>query len=215
MPAQTPSDQAVAVGFWIFPPDRELGLLLALLAVLVAGCASTTVRFEPAPPDTAVCQAAGESVSALVLWAPAWRPDQKDVPLREVAAEQGVRRFFDDSGCFARVRIQRAASGMPADAQDVRRLAAISQLKPDRIVAIWVRELGPVVKLLASPALVDGGTEVVLTVGSYSADGSARTSLFSVHWQNGGPGVVKGVATLPADMAAALDVALRPGVRAR
>jgi len=32
---------------------------------------------------------------------------------------------------------------------------------------------------------------------------------FSIQWQDGGPGVVKGVQTLPADMAAALKAGLQ------
>jgi len=34
-----------------------------------------------------------------------------------------------------------------------------------------------------------------------------------VHWAHGGPGVIKGVATLPQDMQAALAAGLQPGSR--
>lgn len=38
---------------------------------------------------------------------------------------------------------------------------------------------------------------------------------FTVHWRHGGPGVVKGVASLPADMDAALRAGLQPADAAR
>lgn len=38
------------------------------------------------------------------------------------------------------------------------------------------------------------------------------TRTFTVRWQNGGPGVIKGVVSLPQDMRAALITALQPNV---
>lgn len=75
---------------------------------------------------------------------------------------------------------------------------------------IAVRELGPVVRLLSSAALVEGSTHVVLDVTEYSPPASTNPREFSVNWQNGGPGVIKGVSSLPADMEAALAAALQP-----
>jgi hypothetical protein len=80
----------------------------------------------------------------------------------------------------------------------------------DTVVTIAVRELGPVVKLLSSAALVEGGTEVVLQVSSRALQSTERTREFTVHWRSGGPGVVKGVASLPIDMGAALRSGLQP-----
>ena len=77
---------------------------------------------------------------------------------------------------------------------------------------IAVRELGPIVKIGASLALVEGGTEVVLYVSEYEATKPAPRT-FTVQWRNGGPGVLKGVATLPKDMQAALAAGLQPPTR--
>ena len=74
-----------------------------------------------------------------------------------------------------------------------------------------MRELGPVVKLLSSLALVDGGTEVVLQVAEYSPPSSAQPREFTVHWQHGGHGVIKGVSSLAQDMQAALIAGLQTG----
>ena len=60
----------------------------------------------------------------------------------------------------------------------------------------------------ASPALVDGGTEVVLQVSSWTPPDAAAPRVFTVQWQSGGPGVVKGVASLPRDMQEALGAGL-------
>jgi hypothetical protein len=82
----------------------------------------------------------------------------------------------------------------------------------EKVVLIVVRELGPTVKIGASLALVEGGTEVVLDVSVYElAIPTPRT--FNVQWRRGGPGVVKGVATLPQDLQAALTAGLQPHAR--
>jgi hypothetical protein len=78
------------------------------------------------------------------------------------------------------------------------------------VVTIAVREIGPVVKLLSSASLVEGGTEVVLEVTSRQLHVPNQPREFTVYWRNGGPGVVKGIASLPADMSAALRSGLQP-----
>jgi len=186
-------------------------LVLSLVAgVLASACASTSVTFTPATPPASLCQAYGEHTSVLVLWAPQWRPDQKDVPLREAAAEQGITRFFSTSTCFSQVEVRRASLEGVSSEEQLQGLIAGADRKPDRVLVVVVRELGPVVKLLSSLALVEGGTEVVLNLSEYHAPSTRPSPAFSVHWQSGGPGVIKGVASLPADMEAALIASLRP-----
>ena len=174
--------------------------------VVLAGCASTTVRVTPSP-QAAVCDPRG---SALVLWAPEWRADQKDVVQREAAAASGLDQFFRRSGCFARAELRRVpdlASGtIAAEIADARGGESF-----DAVVTIAVRELGPVVKLLTSPALVDGGTEVVLQVSQYVPADALEPRRFTVHWENGGPGVLKGVVSLPRDVEEALGAGLLRG----
>ncbi len=176
--------------------------LVALLgaAALLGACAGTaTTRVTVTPPDQApVCQPQA-ALKASVLWRTQWRADQKDVTDREAAAAQGIQRFFADGGCFtlatvARTQVGGSAFDVPAGS--------------DRLVVLTVRELGPVVKLLSSAALVDGGTEVVVDVAVVRPGRREPQQQFSIRWQDGGPGVVKGVQTLPADMAAALKAGL-------
>ena len=178
-------------------------LVLAVLGAGVGagGCASTTITFEPSPQPP-VCE---PSAAALVIWSPQWRPDQKDVQAREQAAEAGLRGFLATSGCFAQSVLRRAS--------DISQTTVTSQLAGNaavsRVVGIEVRELGPVVKLLSSAALVEGGTEVVFRVIDFSPDLVGERRRFMVRWQNGGPGVVKGIASLPDDMQAALRAGLQ------
>jgi hypothetical protein len=136
------------------------------------------------------------SLSTLVLWTAKWRPDQKDVPEREAAAWQGIQRFFIGSSCFGKTEI-RSGEGLPADATSF-----------GRVIAITVRELGPVVRI-GLPVLLEGGTEVVVEIRV--SDGRTGESLADLrtHWQNGGTFVIKGVGTLEQDMAAALAAALK------
>lgn len=188
---------------------RSERLAHALIGVyccaLLAGCASTTVALTPSP-QLPVCD---RTATALVLWAPQWRSDQKDVAEREEAAATGLKNFLAGSRCFARSELRRIPDLGPAA---VAAEMADAAGKFIRVVAIGVRELGPVVKLLSSAALVEGGTEVVLQVTTYSAPGATTNPReFAVQWKNSGPGVVKGVASLASDMEAALLAGLQAG----
>ncbi len=178
-------------------------LALVPCGVLLAACASTEVTLSPSP-QAPVCD---RSASALVLWAPQWRPDQKDVAAREEAAAAGLARFFASSGCFARTELRRA-TGLGPSGVDAELAASGGGF--GTVVTIAVRELGPVVQLLSSAALVEGGTEVVLQVGERRLQPGRPPREFTVHWRHGGPGVVKGVASLPDDLGAALRTALQP-----
>jgi hypothetical protein len=180
--------------------------LLVSLATLAA-CASTAVEFTGTEPKTPLCQVPSRTGNVLVLWGPQWRADQKDIPLREAAAEQGVKEYFAQSKCFPSAEIRRASVGTPLTAEQLKQLALGAERTAERVVVIAVRELGPIVKLLSSAALVEGGTEVVLHVSSYEVSESAGPKEIVVRWKNGGPGVIKGVATLPQDMRAALAAA--------
>lgn len=150
---------------------------------------------------------AHSEASALLLWTPQWRPDQKDVPKREAAAEAGLKEFLQTSECFANSELHRLPSINPST---VATEVASANGGFNKVVTIMLHELGPVIKLLSSLALVECGTEVVLQVAEYILPVEAQTRAFTVHWQNGGPGVIKGVDSLPQDMQAALVMGLQP-----
>lgn len=176
---------------------------VSLCVLLLAACASTNVTLSPSP-QAPVCD---RSASALVLWAPQWRPDQKEIAAREEAAASGLSSFFESSGCFARTEVRRVSS---LNLSEINAELGAPGIPVGAVVTIAVRELGPVVKLLSSASLVEGGTEVVLQVTSRRVQPSSQAREFTVHWRNGGAGVVKGVASLPIDMSAALRAGLQP-----
>lgn len=187
-------------------PILKRPLLAAVPLFALCGCAATTsTHFTPSPQQP-VCDV---SSTAVVVWSPQWRADQKDVQARELAASEGIARFFQVSGCFASVSLRRVPQ---LSAPYVQSAASEAGLRYDTLVGLAVRELGPVVKLGSSAALVEGGTEVVLDIEEYKPPNEKRRS-FSLHWRNGGPGIIKGVATLAQDMEAALAAALQPGLR--
>jgi hypothetical protein len=189
------------------PPGRPArwlaGAAVAAVAACLAGCANTAVTLRPSP-QAPVCDGAA---AALVLWATQWRRDQKDVPEREAAADAGLRAFLQDSGCFARAELRRADDAQQGTIAAQR---AAEAGVAEKVVLVTVRELGPVVRLLSSVALVEGGTEVVLQVEEFAPPRGAATRAFTIHWQRGGAGVVSGVASLPEDMRAALVAGLQP-----
>lgn len=180
-------------------PPRARATLALMVCALLAACASTRVSFQPAAPGP-WCEPAAPAV---VLWATRWRADQKDVAARESAAAAGLRDFFAPAGCFAHTELRRVDALPPAAVPGA----------PDgaRLIGIEVQELGPVVKLLSSAALVEGGTEVVFRAVRYPARADGEAQSVTVHWRHGGPGVVTGVASLPQDLRAALQAGLRAG----
>ena len=133
--------------------------------------------------------------------------------MREAAAQRGIERFFSSSECFAKTTVIRRVGdreSIDLSPTDVRALVAADAAAPSSVLVITVRELGPILKLLSSLALVEGGTDVVLEFRAVSPATGQTTADFTSHWQNGGPWVIKGVATLEKDIGSALQEALKP-----
>ncbi len=190
-------------------------LVILLVVLLLSGCASTHFQVAGQALKQPLCQQYDDHTSVLVLWGPKWRSDQKDAPLREAAAQRGIEQFFSSSGCFAKARIIRKVGdreSIDLSSAEIHQLAATYTSATSHILVITVRELGPIVRLLSSIALVEGGTEVVLDIRSVSPFTWQTTDSFTAHWQNGGPWVIKGVATLEQDIASALQEALNYSV---
>jgi len=170
-----------------------------ITGALLSACAATTTVTVTPYDQVPICHPYS-GLKAAVLWRTDWRPNQKDIPEREAAASQGIADFFADADCFRSTTISRVAN--------VRTETAVPH-GSDLLLVLTVRELGPIVKLLSSAALVEGGTEVVVDVEQYLPGIIEPDRHFSIHWHNGGPGVVKGVQSLPADMTAALRAGLQ------
>ena len=183
------------------------------LVLTLAGCASTSVQLSGERPADGLCQRAGQNVSVLVLWGTQWRPDQKDIPEREAAAELGLSEYFAKSGCFSSVQVVRRVPMSALTFETAREAAQSANPVDTRVLTVTVHELGPVIKLLSSAALVEGGTEVVVGFQFFELTAPGRTREFAVHWTNGGPGVLKGIATLHLDMQAALTASFGPSQR--
>ena len=101
--------------------------------------------------------------------------------------ERGGGKADDDRGEHQALR-QRVGELRRVDALPPSPLPAA----PDssRLIGIEVLELGPVVKLLSSAALVDGWTEVVFRAVRYPIGTADEPHSFIVHWRHGGLGVV-------------------------
>lgn len=177
---------------------RKKIFLCSLLCLALTGCAKTSVSITPQSNDS-ICNHAS---SALVLWTTQWRPNQKDVKDREAIAARGLSEFWDSSACFSHINLRHIAT---LNANIVSNELTLTSDKFDKIIIISVRELGPVVKLFSSPLLIEGGTMVVLDVAEYKPLTKSITHKYTIHWNNGGTGVIKGVSTLSDDMKSALS----------
>ena len=112
-----------------------------------------------------------------------------------MAAEQGIKAFFATSNCFARAQVRRVPLEAPIATERLDQVLAETSPKPNRVLTITERELGPIVKLLASLVLVEGGTDFLLEISSYDGANPGSRFDFGVHWQHGGPWVLMGTGT--------------------
>lgn len=186
-------------------------ILAALLALtFVAGCASTKVETSGSPPRQPLCLAGKPAVSALVFWAPQWRPDQKEPQLREAAALRGIEDFLNRVSCIAVAGVQRLPTTAPLPTnEELVRLASNSAPLPERVILVVVRELGPRINI-GIPMIIEGGTEVLIDVRVVNPKTNESLANTQTLWRNGGTFVIKGVKTLDQDMSAALKAVLMP-----
>lgn len=163
------------------------------------------------------CKTSAARFSALVYWGPQWRPDQKEPERREAAALRGIEAFFAESGCVTRYDVRRLPGGrvaeVPSDEALLKQVSAAAP-RPDKVLVIVVRELGPILRI-GIPSIVEGGTEVVLELRLLDVPTSNAQANVRTHWWNGGTFVVKGVGSLDRDMSAALAAALTPAAGQR
>jgi hypothetical protein len=180
---------------------------------MLSGCASTKVETTGATMHEPFCREGAGKLSALVYWGPQWRTDQKEPERREAAALRGIESFFTDSACVARFDVRRLPGARMADVpsdEALLKLAFAAAPKPDKVLVIVVRELGPILRI-GIPSIVEGGTEVVLELRLLDVPASGAQANVRTHWWNGGTFVIKGVGSLEHDMSAALAAALMPG----
>ena len=195
-------------------PSMKRILARAMLAVLslLAACTSTKVETTGSPVKEPVCQVGARALTTVVYWGPQWRADQKEPPLREAAALRGIQDFLSRTSCLAVWGIHRlpAEDALRSD-EELMRMASSPSTKPERVLLIVVRELGPRLTV-GIPVIVEGGTEVLIDVRVLDPQSSAPLANTRTFWRNGGTFVIKGVKTLDQDMSAALSATLMPGV---
>jgi hypothetical protein len=191
------------------------GIVAALVvAWFAAGCATTTVETSGSALGQPLCRPGDAPLPVALVWLPQWRADQKEPAVREALAQRGIESFIAQHACLALAgsRHLGAASGVPTD-QELLQLADGMAPRPQRVLLVVVRELGPRLAV-GAPVVVEGGTEVVIEVRVLDATTAQRLADARTQWRNGGTFVVKGIASLDADMRSALNAALMPGVSA-
>ncbi len=183
----------------------------ALLGLLVAGCATTTVQTSGTALRHPMCRADGIKPTAALYWMPQWRADQKEPQVREALAERGVVRFVAQQACLHITDAQRLAGegGSVPDNAELLGRASEARPVPELAVLVVVRELGPRL-LIGLPTLVEGGTEVVIDVRLLRLSTAEMLLDSRIQWRNGGAFVIKGIGSLDTDLAAALSSALEP-----
>ncbi len=191
---------------------RTLVYASLISLAFVTGCATTKVETTGSSLKEPLCRAGKQAVSTLVYWGPQWRPDQKEPRYREAAALRGIQDFLNRAGCIAVTGIHRLSWAIePPSNEELLRLASESTPKPERVILIVVRELGPRL-VIGIPAILEGGTEVLIDVRVLDPQTSESLANTQTLWRNGGKFVIKGVKTLDQDMSSALSSVLMSSV---
>lgn len=178
-------------------------LFITACLLWLGGCASTRVSHTGTSLGSSLCELAPAPIPTVVAWEPRWRKDQKEPQLREEAAARGIDLFVSRATCLRVLSIQRVQASAEPTAKDS---------EPRLAILVGVRELGPTVTI-GGPGVVAGGTEVVLDLRVADLRQGTVIMEGTTTWRDGGTLVIKGVATLPQDMAAALEAALITGPR--
>lgn len=182
-------------------------IALVTLAML-AGCATTKVEIAGSPLAKPICKLGEPTVNTLVIWGPQWRPDQKEPQLREAAASRGIQDFFNHVDCIAVTAVKKISwEEHPPSNEELMRIAITSKPRPELVIFIAVRELGPRI-VIGIPNIIEGGTEVKIDVRVLEMQTSKQLSNSQTLWRNGGAFVIKGVRTLDHDMDSALSSVL-------
>lgn len=180
----------------------------SLLTLLLAACGTTQISMHSVGANPPLCESVAREESALVLWGPAWRTDQKDIPMREQMAENAIRKFFANNTCYPNPTILRSLAGKNAatlsDAEVLKHAASLPN-RFKKIILLRLEELGPVVTLNISPIPLVGATEVVFRTKVLNAGSAALDADVSTHWKSTQPYLLKGVKTLEQDFQDALS----------
>jgi hypothetical protein len=197
------------------PLARFIGLAFLSLPLLLVGCATTTVETSGAALPHPLCAPSESKLPVALYWEPQWRSDQKDPPVREALAKRGIEQFVAEHACLSVTELRRlpAEAGIPGDGE-LLQMASKTVAKPERVVFVVLRELGPRL-LIGVPVLIEGGTEVVIEVRVLDAASLQVLANFRTRWRNGGKFVIKGIKSLDKDMSAALRAALMSEATAR
>lgn len=193
-------------------PCRNRFFTFAIFCALIflAGCATTKVEITGSRLKQSLCQINSPAISTEVYWGTQWRSDQKEPLLREAAALRGIQDFLSHTACLSVTGIHRLPANQALNSDDeLLRLATTTSPKPERVLFIVVRELGPRL-VIGLPGIVEGGTEVIFDVRVMNSLTTESLANVQTSWRNGGTFVIKGVKTLDRDMSAALSATLLP-----
>jgi hypothetical protein len=199
----------------MFTLTRFIGFTSLVIPLLLAGCATTTVETSGTALQHPLCTSDDSHLSVALYWKPQWRPDQKEPLVREELAQRGIEQFIAEHPCLSTTELRRLPieGGDPSD-DELLQMASKTVTKPERVVFVVLRELGPRL-LIGVPVLLEGGTEVVIEVRVLDAARSQLLANVRTQWRNGGKFVVKGIKSLDRDMSTALSVTLMPEAAAR
>ena len=180
-------------------------IVMGLVLLAVAGCATSSPPLVEIPPAQAAVCAPGVSLGKVMV-APLtrWRADQKEPQLREAIAMKAIEAVLPQMPCAASVKVM---SVLP-DAQSVASLSEARREGAKSIVFIRIDELGPIA-ILSFPALWSTWSDVKFTLDVVDAASGDTLRSIPHRRQTGGAYEVRGLEPLQAEMEQALkDVIL-------
>jgi hypothetical protein len=176
-------------------------LVLAGMAALLLGCSSTQLTHHSRGIDPPFCKNGLHGSRAVVYWDTAWRPNQKEIELREKILAEGISSFFGKAQCIKTIKISRRIGNKPVSmCSEVEIAADARTLDADKAIVIRIEELGPNLMLYLSPILWETKNEVLMRTKVLDSQKETIETDTTSHWYRGGPFMLLGTDSLHKDL---------------
>ncbi len=174
------------------------------LVLCLYSCTSTTITFHTAGMEPPLCMDAARGAKTVVYWGTAWRADQKEPSRREAIIAKGVEDFFRTTPCFSVQTINRTIEGRDVLLLGDKEIIASVPAGVERVHILRFEELGPTLVFYLSPILWTSDLDIQVRVRTLNARTGSLESDVAAHWRRGGPFNLRGVNSLPPDLAGTL-----------
>ena len=185
--------------------NRRITALSAALFLLF-GCSTTRLTHHSQGVAPPFCESDLYGSKVAIYWDTAWRPDQKEIELRERIIAEGIDSFFKANGCIDTITITRAIGTKSITMCTDAEIAAVARsIGADKAIVMRFEELGPNLFLYLSPILWETKNEVLVRTKVIDSRNETIETDTASHWYRGGPFMLLGTRSLHKDLRGTLE----------